>query len=163
LLMEPPCEWGTFVLSNSIKMKTLQDFNIHSIHPNWFLALGTLFTSTAYMTNGVDLLAWVASVPFLIYLERTKGIRSRVLFGFTLLIAWTLAVAKIISDPIPLIFTPLFSVPITLIKLPAYLAWGRIANPRFKLLVFPMIMVVMEWIQFTFTPWASWGPQPILK
>ena len=51
----------------------------------------------------------------------------------------------------------LYSIPISLFHLPGYLIWSRFKNQKYGLFLFPVIMIIMEWIQYTFTPLASWG------
>jgi apolipoprotein N-acyltransferase len=41
--------------------------------------------------------------------------------------------------------------------LPAYLIWGRFSNHKWSVLLFPAVFTIMEWIQYTFTPYGSWG------
>lgn len=110
-----------------------------------------------HMTFSIEVMAWVSSVPFLIYLSLTQGWKSRLTFFLALVLAWTLVVAKIISDPIPLMLVFLYSIPISLFHLPAYLFWSKFKNQKYALFLFPVIMIIMEWIQYTFTPLASWG------
>ncbi|MCH2046213.1 MAG: hypothetical protein MK212_19010 [Saprospiraceae bacterium] len=102
-------------------------------------------------------MAWVSSVPFLIYLNLTKGWKSRLTFFLTLILAWSLIVSKTISNPIPLLLIFLYSIPISLFHLPGYLIWSKFKNQKYALFLFPVIMIIMEWIQCTFTPFASWG------
>ncbi len=102
-------------------------------------------------------MAWISSVPLLIYLDKTSGLKSRLLFFLALNIAWAFITAKIISPPMPYFFAFLFSVPISLIHLPGYLVWARMRNNRWRVFLFPAVMMLMEWMQYTFTPFASWG------
>ena len=133
------------------------DFNINRMHPLWYLAIGVLTMALTHMTFSVEIMAWVSSVPFLIYLSLTEGWKSRLIFSFALVLAWSLVVAKIISDPIPPVLIFLYSIPISLFHLPAYLIWNKFKNQKNALFLFPAIMIIMEWIQYTFTPLASWG------
>jgi len=124
---------------------------------NLLLLIG-LFTITAsHFSYSVDIIAWILNVPFLLYLSQTKGIKSRVLFVLALLIAWSFAVAKIISEPIPFAMVFLFSFPLTIIHLPAYLVWDRFKDRKYSMFLFPAVAVITEWLQYTFTPFASWG------
>ena len=110
-----------------------------------------------HMTFSIELVAWISSVPFLIYLSLTKGWKSRVIFFLTLILAWSIVVAKIVTDPIPLILVFLYSIPISLFHVPGYLFWSKFKSKRYSLFLFPLIMTIMEWSQYTFTPLASWG------
>ncbi|MFM9910123.1 MAG: nitrilase-related carbon-nitrogen hydrolase [Chitinophagaceae bacterium] len=130
---------------------------VNKIKPLWYLLIGIVIMFATHMTYSIDLAAWVSSVPFLIYLSITKGSKSRLLFVLTLIIAWSLSVSKILSPPMPVIMIFLFSVPISLFHLPGYLLWDRFKKYKWSFLLFPAVMVLMEWIQYTFTPFASWG------
>jgi apolipoprotein N-acyltransferase len=96
-------------------------------------------------------------VPFLVYLSITRGWKSKLLFSLALLVSWSIIVLKIITPPVPYVLIFLYSIPISLIHLPGYLIWSNYKERRFSVLLFPAMMVVLEWIQYTFTPLASWG------
>ena len=132
-------------------------FNVNRINPLWYLAIGVATLALTHMTFSIELIAWVSSVPFLLYLSLTNGWKSRLTFFFALVLAWTLVVAKIISDPIPLVLVFLYSIPISLFHLPGFLTWSKFRNQKYALFLFPVIMIIMEWIQYTFTSLASWG------
>lgn len=125
--------------------------------PNLLLLTGVLTIIASHVSYSVDIIAWFSSVPFLLYLDKTNGRKSRLLFTLALLIAWTLATAKIITEPIPFAMVFLFSLPLTLIHLPAYLIWAKFKNHKEAMFLFPTIFTIMEWIQYTFMPFASWG------
>ncbi|TSA38773.1 MAG: hypothetical protein D4R64_01955 [Porphyromonadaceae bacterium] len=109
------------------------------------------------MSFSVDLMAWIASVPFLIYLSLTRGLKSRLIFVLALIIAWSVVVTKIVTPPIPYLLVFMFSVPISLFHLPGYLLWDRFKQHKWSFLLFPAVMTIMEWVQYIFTPFASWG------
>ncbi len=134
-----------------------QGFYVDKINPLWYLAIGIVSMALTHMTFSIEVMAWVSSVPFLIYLSLTKGWKSRLTFFLALVLAWSLVVTKIISDPIPLVMVFLYSIPISLFHLPGYLIWSKFKNQKYALFLFPVIMIIMEWIQYTFTPLASWG------
>ncbi len=130
---------------------------INKIKPLWYLLIGIAVMFATHLTYSIDLAAWVSSVPFLIYLSITKGWKARLLFTLALIIAWSLCVSKILSAPMPVVMIFLFSVPISLFHLPGYLLWDRFKKHKWSFLLFPAVMVLMEWMQYTFTPFASWG------
>jgi apolipoprotein N-acyltransferase len=130
---------------------------INKINPSRYLIFGIIGMTAIHMSFSIGLLAWIAYVPFLIYLQLTKGFKSRLLFLAALIIAWSLVTAKIITPPIPFVFVFLFSVPLALFHLPGYLLWDRFKNHSLSLFLFPAMLTLMEWIQYTFTPFASWG------
>lgn len=140
-------------LSNTL----VKGFNVSKINPLWYLAIGIVTMAFTHMTFSIEVMAWVSSVPFLIYLRLTKGWKSRLTLFLALVLAWSCVVAKIITDPIPLVLVFLYSIPISLFHLPGYLIWSKFKNQKHALFLFPVIMIIMEWIQYTFTPFASWG------
>jgi len=131
--------------------------DIKNIKAHWFLLIGIISMTLSHMTFSIDIVGWISMVPFLIYLNITKGWKSRLLFALALIIAWSFIVLKIITPPIPYMLIFLYSIPISLIHLPAYLIWAKYKDRRFSILIFPAMMVLLEWIQYTFTPLASWG------
>jgi len=134
-----------------------QGIDVNKNNPLWFLAIGVATMALTHMTFSIEVMAWISSVPFLIYLSLTQGWKSRLIFSLALVLAWSLVVTKIISDPIPLMLVFLYSIPISLFHLPGYLIWSKFKNQKYALFLFPAIMIIMEWIQYTFTPLASWG------
>lgn len=111
----------------------------------------------SHMTYNVDFVAWFSIVPFLLFLKLTKGWKSRLYFAFTLLFTWSLIVAKIISSPIPIGLVFMYSIPISLIHLPGYLIGLKFKHRKFSIFLFPVLMTLLEWVQYTFTPLATWG------
>ncbi len=144
-------------METKIKQLSFIHFDVRTINPIWFLLSGVILMVLSHLSWNIDILAWISMVPFLIYLKLTDGWKSRVLFTIVLIITWSLIVLKIISHPIPYYLIPLYSIPISLFHLPGYLIYGRFRKNRWSVLAFPAIMVIMEWIQYTFTPMASWG------
>ena len=128
-----------------------------NINPKLFLVIGVLTMTASHMSYSIDLVAWISSVPFLIYLNTTKGLKSRLLFVLAIIISWSLVTAKIVTTPIPFAMVFLFSIPISLFHLPAYLLWDKFKKYKWSFLLFPIILTIMEWVQYTFTPFASWG------
>lgn len=133
------------------------NLSIKNLKPFWFLLIGIATVSMTHMSFGVGFFAWFSIVPFLLYLNNTKGWKSRLLFFSALIIAWSIVVLKIVTPPIPFLMIFLYSIPISLFHLPAYLIWDKFKNHKWSILLFPTILIIMEWIQYTFTPFASWG------
>ena len=126
----------------------------------WWLIAGALLTGAAHMRWGVGALAWIAPIPYLIYLRATGGAASRAWFALALFAGYVLAVLKICTAPIPPAMSLLFALPTTLLMLTAYLAWviAIRRGPTFLApLVFAAATVVAEFAQHRFTPFASWG------
>ncbi|MFB6318114.1 nitrilase-related carbon-nitrogen hydrolase [Saccharicrinis sp. FJH54] len=129
----------------------------NKINPYWYLAAGILLQTMIHMTFSLSIAAWIAYTPFLIFMYQTSGIKSRIWFVLALLVSWSLVTAKIITPPLKFYFEFMYSIPMTLVQIPGYLIWDRFKARRFGYLLFPAIMTIMEWIQYTFTPLASWG------
>jgi apolipoprotein N-acyltransferase len=128
-----------------------------NIPPIFLLLIGILLMAGTHMTISIGILAWIAYVPFLLYLHQTKGWQSRLWFFLAYVVAWSVIVFKIITDPIPFFVIPLYSIPIAVFHLPAFLIWAWQRGKRWANLLFPALMVILEWIQYTFTPFGSWG------
>lgn len=125
--------------------------------PVYYLLIGIITVTAAHLTISIDLAGWIAYAPFLLYLRNTHGRKSRLLFLAGLIIAWSFCIAKILSPPMPFVMIFLYSVPISLIHLPGFLIWDRFKDRKYAILLFPSLMILLEWIQYSFTPFASWG------
>jgi apolipoprotein N-acyltransferase len=128
-----------------------------NLPPFFLLLLGIFLMASTHMTFSIGILAWIAYVPFLLYLHQTSGWQSRLWFFLAYVMAWSLTVFKIVTDPIPFFVIPMYSIPIAVFHLPAFLMWARLRRKRMVNLLFPALMVILEWIQYTFTPFGSWG------
>lgn len=137
--------------------RNLSKLDVRNVNPHWFLPAGIMTMTLSHLTFNIDIVGWFSMVPFLVFLSITRGWRSRLIFALALIVAWSIIVWKIITPPIPHILIFLYSIPISLVHLPGYFIWAKYKNRRFSVLIFPVVMVVMEWIQYTFTPLASWG------
>lgn len=127
--------------------------------PLWLIA-GAILTAAAHMRWGVGALAWIAPIPFLIYLRATGGIASRAWFALALFAGYTLAILKICTAPIPPVMSLVFALPTSLLMFTAYLAWDMAARRGsiwLAPLAFASASVVAEFAQHRFTPFASWG------
>lgn len=141
----------------TISFDKFESIKPKKIHLAGLLIVGVVLMTLSHLSWNVDILAWLSMVPFLLFLHFTKGIKSRLVFFLVLILAWSLIVFKIITEPIPYFLIPLYSIPIAIIHLPGYLLYDRLKSHKLAVLVFPAMMILMEWIQYTFTPFASWG------
>jgi apolipoprotein N-acyltransferase len=124
-----------------------------------WLALGAVLTFAASFRWGIGALAWLAPVPWLRYLRVTRGRRSRLAFAATLTVTWIATTAKIVTAPLPPVMA-LVGVPIALVQLVGYLGADRLrrrAGDLAGVLVFPALLVVLEWAQGRFTFLSTWG------
>ena len=142
-------------MSKSSQKRILPKLN--SAKPTWYLAIGVLLMTFSHLSHSLDFMAWFCMTPFLVYLHLTSGWKSRLWFILALALAWSLIVFKIITQPIPVVFVFLYSLPIAFIHLPGYLSWGKSKKHHLSPLLFAAVMTLMEYIQYTFTPLASWG------
>jgi apolipoprotein N-acyltransferase len=133
------------------------NIGLEKINPLWYLLAGMITMTASHMTFSIDAAAWISMVPFLIYLGITKGWKSRLLFTITLIITWSIITFKIVTPPIPFVLIFLYSIPISAFHLPGYLLWAALKHRKYSIFIFPASMVILEWLQYTFTPLASWG------
>ena len=75
------------------------------------LALGAALVAFTGYRFGVSAFAWVAPVPFLLVLRSRADWKNRALVFCVLVVATTLSVGKIISDPVPAILAVPFAFP----------------------------------------------------
>ena len=125
----------------------------------WLVA-GVVLLGLTHMRWGIGVLAWVAPLPFLVYLRSSTGIGSRVLVGLGLFAGYTLAVLKICTAPVSPILAPVFALPEAAMAMGAYLAWdsARKRGPTWLApLVFAAASAVLEFALHRFTPFGSWG------
>lgn len=130
---------------------------IEKIKPNWYLVAGIMLISLSHTSFSINFTAWFAYTPLLVYMLKTNGIKSRLILFGALIVGWSLATAKIITPPLIYPFVFMYSVPIAIFHLPGFLLWDKLRNRRAGIFIFPLAMTLMEWIQYTFTPLASWG------
>jgi hypothetical protein len=69
--------------------------------PYLLLLIGVLLICLSQVRWSVELLGWIAPVPFLLFLQQKRGWRSRLLLVAALCAAWSLAAAKYIAPPFP--------------------------------------------------------------
>ncbi len=124
------------------------------------LFFGITLITLSHMRWGIGLLAWLAPVPFLLFLHQTKGKKSRLLIIGAMCLAWTLATIKIITDPLPLVAALGYGIPLGLIFSAGFLFWDKLRHrvPNvLNAIVFAAVMISIEWVQHRFTPFGSWG------
>lgn len=124
------------------------------------LIIGALLLAASQLRFGIGVLAFLAPVPLLRYLRSTQGWRSRALFMIVTYAAWSAAVVKIVTSPMPLVMALGFALPISLFLGLPYLVWGwlqRRVEGWQSIGVFVSLMTLGEWAQHALTPFASWG------
>ncbi|MEM6927385.1 MAG: hypothetical protein AAF602_10670, partial [Myxococcota bacterium] len=124
------------------------------------LAVGIVFTVLAGNRFNVGPLGWVAAVPWLLALRRLHGWRSWSLFFVALQLGMLLNILKIITDPIPVVFAPMFSVPTaggTFVAYAIFEGLRRRLGDGWGLVLFPGLTVAFEALAFSTSEMGSWG------
>lgn len=133
---------------------------VHILSPRQWLLLGIAITALVGLRWNVSWLAWVMPVPFLLYLRSAHGWRAHLLMLGALQLGVFLQILKIITDPIPWLMAPLFSVPLAL---GSWLAYGgfewlrRRLGDNWGLLLFPALVITLEWLGWRWSEFGSWG------
>ncbi|MBK9752708.1 MAG: hypothetical protein IPO88_04230 [Nannocystis sp.] len=128
--------------------------------PWLWLALGALLLAASQMRFGLGVLAWVAPLPFLRYRRGSSGWRAGVALGAASFVGWTLAVAKIVTAPLPIAMSVLFSAPIALVLSTPFFLVGPLRRgfgERGAALGFAALMVAGEWVLHAALPFGVWG------
>lgn len=128
--------------------------------PALWLVLGAVLLIASQMRFGLGVLAWLAPVPWLRYLRLTTGWRSRLGLTLALLVAWTLAVLKIVTAPVPAVLAVGFSLPIMVTQVLPLFGWSlvrRRLGESWATLSLPVLMVVGEWTLHGLLPFGTWG------
>ena len=74
--------------------------------------------------------------------------------------SWTLATLKIVTAPVPIVFSLAYGVPLALIHLPPYFLWAalvRRGRDGLAILAFASATALLEWVQAELTPLGVWG------
>jgi apolipoprotein N-acyltransferase len=125
--------------------------------PLYLLILGAILIASTHMRFGFGFLIFIEAIPFLIYLERSQTLRSQILLFAFLFLGWSLAIAKIVTDPLPWFITFGFSLPISFFKYLPFLGYLLFKDSKYSEWLFPAMLVIGEWLQASFSPFASWG------
>ncbi len=130
------------------------------LRPAHWLLLGVVLTALSGMRWNIGLLAWVMAVPFLIYLRQARGWRDQVWLLAALQLGVGLQVAKIVSEPVSWLMVPLFSVPMAFSVWLGYVAFEalrRRLGDGWGLLLFPALVVCLEFLGWRFSAMGAWG------
>ena len=125
-----------------------------------WLALGMVVTLVVGNRYNVAPLAWVVAVPLLLYMRQRSGWRDGVVLFAALQVAYFFALLKIVTDPLPVTFAFMFSIPVAL---SAYVLFEVFEVMRCRLgdgwgvVLFPALTVLNEWVASYTSPMGSWG------
>lgn len=127
-------------------------------HWLWILTI-VLFTATSLRFN-VSIIAWVMYVPLLLLIRDTNGWKGWGAIFLLLQIAMFFQISKIITDPLPLTMTFLYSIPMAVSMW--IFAWiyekvRRRISDLLGIFFFASLMSVSEWLSYSFTELGSWG------
>jgi len=121
--------------------------------------LTIVFISAVGMRFNISILAWVMFVPLLLLARETAG--KKAWFGFFALmqVAYFLQIAKIVTDPMPLVMALMFSAPMALVSW--VLLWlfekaRRRIGDMWGVFLFASLMSVSEWANF-YSVLGTWG------
>jgi apolipoprotein N-acyltransferase len=129
----------------------------------WLLALGFGLLVLSQLRWGFAPLAWVAPAPLLMALRSRSDARFRWIFAGLSLLAWSLAMLKIVTEPLPWAFALAYGIPLALVHLPAYFAWDALVKRGHDIaacIAFAASTALLEWGQAELTPLGVWGATP---
>ena len=140
-------------------MKYLRELDF-TTHRSRFVLLGTgaLLMFLTRERWAVHLLAWLAPVPFLLFLRTGKGWRHALIFVGVYCVANIVAAGKSFMPPWPRFMAIAFGVPIGMAFCTGYLLWSRMRRhipPWMGNLMFAAVMIIMEWLVYMFTPYGT--------
>jgi len=125
-----------------------------------WLVLGIALTATVGNRYNVAPLAWVAAVPWLLFMRQRSGWRDGVALFVALQVGFFLALLKIVTDPLPVTFAFMFSIPVALsayVLYEVFEAMRRRLGDGWGVVLFPALSVLNEWIASYTSPMGSWG------
>jgi apolipoprotein N-acyltransferase len=130
--------------------------------PRWaYLAMGALALPLASLKWNVAPLAWVAPVPFLLYLRAYAGTRAhRAWLLLALLVGANLMTSKFVTAPVPWMLGPSYGIPIAFVTWLVYIFWSAIrtrAGERWALYAFPALLALAELSAYRLTEVGVWG------
>ncbi len=124
------------------------------------LAIGVVFSALAGNRFNLGLVGWVAAVPWLLATRRLQGVGAWALFFGALQLGTFINILKIVTEPLPWFFAPMFSVPMAI---GAFVAYGifellrRRLGDGWGLVLFPAITVLSEGLTSHTSEMGSWG------
>lgn len=126
------------------------------------LSIGFVLILLSNMRGSAGIFAWFASVPFLIYVLKYHGVKSRLLLFIFLLPAVILSFMKAASAPffISMGFSIMIGMVISLRLFLSFIFWAYIrkhTNKLIGIIAFPVIVISFEYIQAFYTPFGDWG------
>ena len=126
----------------------------------FLIMVGSILIVLTFIRFGIGELGWVVFAPMLVFVhERSKPKQLLSLF-ISLVIAYIFAVSKMVTSEIPWAPAPMYAIPIAIEVFVSLSIAGmahRRLGARWGAYAFASVLTVMGWIQYSFTPMASWG------
>ncbi len=144
----------------SINAMTLPATRVWNIPHHGWLIIGMLLTVAVGNRYNIAPLAWVVSVPWLIYLRQQAGWRDHLLLFVALQVGYFFALLKITTEPLPVTFAFMFSIPVAisaLILFELFEAGRRRLGDGWGVALFVSLSVINEWLGSFTSPMGSWG------
>lgn len=126
----------------------------------FLLITGIVLTILSGYRWGVEVIAWVSWIPFLIYGMKTKGWKDSLLLLVALQIGINGMTAKIVSEPIPFVFTFIFGIPTGFSAWFLLTVWEQVRRRtdwRLWIPSFVTLIIVSEWSTFEYSDFGMWG------
>ena len=124
----------------------------------WLLSL--LFLALVGMRFNVSILAWIVFVPLLLLARESQTKKEWFSLFILLQLAYFLQVAKIITDPMPIVMALLFSTPMAIgswVGLWIFEKIRRKVGDMLGIFFFASFMSLSEWLTFYTSELGSWG------
>ncbi|MDP6374366.1 MAG: nitrilase-related carbon-nitrogen hydrolase [Pseudomonadales bacterium] len=147
-------------VSDALEVPEVSIERIWGVPKNAWLALGLVVMVFIGNRYNVAPLAWVAAVPLLLYMRQRSGWRDGVVLFLALQVWGFFALLKIVTDPLPVTFAFMFSIPVALSTYVLYEVFEvmrRRLGDGWGVVLFPALTVLDEWIASYTSPMGSWG------
>jgi apolipoprotein N-acyltransferase len=126
----------------------------------FLLMAGSILIILTFMRFGIGELGWIVYAPLLVYVHEKRNLKQHLLLLAVLIVAYIITITKIVTSEIPWAITPMFAVPCAFSCFVSLAVAGvvhRRLGVRAGVYAFALLTVVLNWIQYSFTPGASWG------
>lgn len=130
------------------------------LSPVLFLVGGSALVFLTFMRYSLAELGWMVFAPFLMVLHERATLKRHLALLATLVAAFVVAVSKMVTSEIPWAPVPMFAIPMAFSYFVTLAVAGvahRRLGARWGVYAFASMAVVMGWVQYSFTPGASWG------
>jgi apolipoprotein N-acyltransferase len=126
----------------------------------FLLITGSVLILFTFMRFSISELGWVVYAPLLVFIYERSSLKHHLALLATITIAYLLTISKMVTSEIPWTPVPMFAIPMafsTFVSLSIAGMAHRRLGVRWGLYTFASMITVLGWIQYSFTPGASWG------